>query len=307
MTAPTAQNLRSDLPLVRFRPPRFGLAAAPIGRLADPGADHLALATVDAAYGAGIRFFDTAPQYAGRSEQRLGTALARRPRGEYLVATKVGRLLTRSGARPDFSAAGIERSLAGSLERLGIDTIDLAFIHDAYEDPDEHWRQAIDEAYPALHTLREQGVVRAVGVAMDQWQLLDRFVRDTDVDAVLLNGGYTLIDQSAGPLLDRCRTRGVAAVVGSVLPEPVRPSGQPGKPPDVPANLRQIAAVCERSGVTLPQVALAFPAQHPAVTSVLVDAASPAEIRAQAALVRRPIPVGVWHELAAGNLVDTHR
>jgi D-threo-aldose 1-dehydrogenase len=300
MTTPgrgaAADPIKADNPRARFRPPRFGLGGSPIGDLSGPDADAQAVATVVAAYGAGIRFFDTAPHYgAGRSEQRLGMALAEHSRAQYLLSTRVGRA---GGRQVDFSKAGIKRSLAQSLERLALESLDLVFIHDS----GEHWQQAVDEGYPVLHELREQGVIGAVGVAMDDWQSLDRFVRETEVDAVLVAGQYSLLDQSGVPLLDRCQARGVAAIAAGVLTPQVLQTDPATEATD--QVTRRIAAICERYGVSLPQAALAFPGRHPAVTSVLIGAASAAEIRADAALVRKPVPDDLWRDPELHKLAD---
>jgi D-threo-aldose 1-dehydrogenase len=281
------------------RLPRFGLGGLPIGELLGPDADAQAVATIDTAYGAGIRFFDTAPDDgAGRSEQRFGMALAKYSRAQYLLSTKVGRT---GWHQVDFSKAGIRRSLAESLERLALESVDLVFIRDS----GEHWQQAIDEAYPVLHELREQGEIGAVGVAMDDLQSLDRFVRDTEVDAVLLAGQYSLLDQSGTPLLDLCRARGVAAIASGVLtPQVLQTDGSQQATDEVSIRASQIAAICERYGVSLPQAALAFPGRHPAVTSVLIGAASAAEIRADAAFVRKPVPADLWRDSELHKLAD---
>jgi D-threo-aldose 1-dehydrogenase len=296
---PAAHPIKTDAPRPRFRLPRFGLGGSPIGELWGPDADAQAAATVDAAYAAGIRFFDTAPDYgAGNSEQRLGMALAKYSRAQYLLSTKVGRT---GWHQVDFSKAGIRRSLAESLERLALESIDLVFIRDS----GEHWQQAIEEAYPVLHELREQGVIGAVGAAMDDWQSLDRFVRETEVDAVLLAGQYSLLDQSGVPLLDRCQARGVAVIESGVLTRQVLQADRSEEATDeVDIRARQIAAICERYGVSLPQAALAFPGRHPAVTSVLIGAASAAEIRADAALVRKPVPADLWRDPDLHKLAD---
>jgi D-threo-aldose 1-dehydrogenase len=296
MTAPS--HVLSPMTKTRFRPPRFGLGGSPIGDLPGLDGDVLATATIDAAYQAGIRFFDTAPRYGGgASERRFGTALARRPRGEFLVSTKVGRLVDGTA---DFSADGIRRSLAESADRLGLD-VDLVFLHD----PGDQWQQAIDEAYPVLHELREQGVIAAVGAAMDDWRLLDRFVRDTQLNAVLMAGQYSLLDRSAAPLLDRCLARGVAAIASGVLSKQVLQTDRSEQTAD-PATIlaRRISAVCERYGVSLPQAALAFPGRHAAVSSVLIGAASQAEIRADAALVRQSVPAELWRDEELLRLLD---
>jgi D-threo-aldose 1-dehydrogenase len=258
-----------------FRPPRFGLGGSRLGEPAGPDGDAQAIATIDAAYQAGIRFFDTSPAY-GAAEQRLGTALQRRPRGEFLVSTKV-------------VGADARESVRASMDRLGT-AVDLVFLRDADE-----------AAYPVLDRLRREGVIKAIGVASGDWRLLDTIVRDTELDAVLLAGQYSLLDQSATPLLDRCLARGVSVVVSGVLTPQVLQTEQSSDPAAIRA--RRISAVCERYGVSLPQAALAFPARHSAVTSVLIAAASPAEIRADAALVRQPVPATLWRDPELMRLV----
>jgi D-threo-aldose 1-dehydrogenase len=252
----------------RFRPPRFGLGGSHLGATTDEATDpstvastdERAIATVDAAYQAGIRFFDTSPAY-GASERRLGTALQRRPRGEFLVSTKV------TGADP-------EDSVRASSERLGL-AVDLVFAQD-------------EAAYPVLDRMRRDGVIKAVGAVSDDWRELDQLVRDVELDCVLLTGRYGLLDQSAKPLLDRCLARSVSAIVSGVLTPQVLQVQT--------VEARRISAVCERYGVSLPQAALAFPSRHSAVTSVLIAASSPAEIRADAALVRQPVPERLWKD-----------
>ena len=264
----------------RFRPPRFGLSGSRLGEPPGPDADEAAVATVDAAYQAGIRFFDTSPAY-GESERRLGTALQRRPRGQFLLSTKV--------AGEDAGA-----SVRASVERLGL-AVDLVLV----SDPDE---AAIEVAYPVLDELRRRGEIKAIGVASGDWRLLDRLVRDVDLDCVLLAGQYSLLDQSAAPLLDRCLARGISVVVSGILTRPILQSEKSSDP--VAIRARRISAVCERYGVSLPQAALAFPARHSAVTSVLIAAASPAEIRADAALVRQPVPATLWRDPELLRLVS---
>jgi D-threo-aldose 1-dehydrogenase len=250
----------------KFRPPRFGLSGSRLGEPPGPDGDARAIATVDAAYQAGIRFFDTSPAY-GAAEQRLGTALQRRPRGEFLVSTKV-------------VGADARESVRASMDRLGL-AVDLVFIED-------------ETSYQVLNELRRDGVIKAIGVASGDWRLLDRIVRDVELDTVLLAGQYSLLDQSATPLLDRCLARGVSVIVSGILTPQVLQTEQSSDPATIHA--RRISAVCERYGVSLPQAALAFPTRHSAVTSVLIAAASPAEIRADAALVRQPVPLTLWRD-----------
>ncbi|MEV3979741.1 aldo/keto reductase [Nonomuraea sp. NPDC049758] len=301
--------------------PRVGLGGAPLGNLYQAVSGEQARATVDAAWDSGVRLFDTAPHYGlGLSERRLGAALAER--SGYVLSTKVGRLVVPSQVRDDdemfdvpvglgrewdFSADGVRDSLEDSLARLGLPEIDIALIHD----PDDHLEQALAEAYPALAELREQGVVKAIGVGMNQWQAPLRFVRETGVDVVMLAGRYTLLDQSGLPLLDECAERGVrvlaAGVFNSGLLATPAPSGTFDYAP-APAPLldraARIAAVCERHGVSLPQAAMAFPLRHPAVASIVLGARAPEEVLANAALWSRPVPEELWLELAGEGLLS---
>ncbi|MBB2913989.1 D-threo-aldose 1-dehydrogenase [Streptosporangium becharense] len=306
---------------------KYGFGAAPIGNLFSAVDDDEARAAVDAAYDAGIRLFDTAPHYGlGLSERRLGAALAGRPRDSYTLSTKVGRLLVPAPADApvgrddegfdvpadlcrvrDYSRDGVRRSLEESLERLGLDAVDIVLIHD----PDAHWEQAVSEAYPALAELRDQGVVKAVGVGMNQAAMLARFVRETGVDTVMLAGRYTLLDQSGEEeLLPLCRERGVSVLAAGVFNSGLLATHDPSgtydyapAPGDLLARARRIASVCERHGVTLPQAALAFPLRHPAVVSVVVGARSAAEVTRNAALTAAPVPDDLWAELAAEGLI----
>ncbi|TWD83093.1 D-threo-aldose 1-dehydrogenase [Kribbella amoyensis] len=288
MTAPS--RVLAPRSTVRFRPPHFGLGGAPLGRLpADVEGERAATNTVAAAYRAGLRFFDTAPWFGdGRAEARLGTALAGSPRAEFLVSTKVG---------GDLTADEVRRSLDASLGRLGTSFVDLVLVAEPGE-------RALVEICPVLQELRSQGVIGAIGAESKDWRRLETFARDTEPDAVQLDGGYSLLDRTAAPLLDLCAERGISAIVAGALSSGALSSGGPvisGSGTAAPSVLeeiraRRIAAAGEPYGVSLPQLAVAFPSRHPAVTSVLVEAGSPAEIRADAALVRRPIPAQLWDD-----------
>ncbi|MFB7215286.1 aldo/keto reductase [Streptomyces sp. NPDC056255] len=311
----------------------FGAAA--IGNLFTAVDPARAAAAVDAAWDEDIRYFDTAPHYGlGLSERRLGEALRSRPRDSYVLSTKVGRVLdplpadaTGSGSgsgsnaglsegfavpathrrRWDFSADGVRRSIEDSLERLGLDRIDIAYLHD----PDDHARAAFDEAYPALEKLRAQGVVGAIGAGMNQTAMLTRFLRDTDVDVVLCAGRYTLLDQSAlGELLPEAAARGRSVVVGGVFNSGLLADPRPGATYDYTAapltlldRALRIKAVTEGHGVPLRAAALHYPLAHPAVATVLVGTRSPDEVRDAAALLRREIPDELWDELRAEGLL----
>ncbi|MFD4259114.1 aldo/keto reductase [Streptomyces sp. NPDC058534] len=311
---------------VRVSELSFG--AAGIGNLFTPVTDDQAGQTVTAAWDAGVRYFDTAPHYGlGLSERRLGAALRDRPRDAYTLSTKVGRLLEPADADGtdlaagfavpathrrvwDFSADGIRRSLADSLERLGLDRIDIAYLHD----PDDHAEQALDEAYPALERLRGEGVLGAIGVGMNKAELLTRFVRETDVDAVLLAGRYSLLDQRGlAGLLPLAAYRGVAVVIGGVFNSGLLADPRPGAtfdyataPEDLVARALDLQAVCERHGVPLRAAALRFPFGHPAVASVLVGTRSAAEAEDAAALLHHPVPGALWAEIKERGLLPPH-
>jgi D-threo-aldose 1-dehydrogenase len=194
------------------------------------------------------------------------------------------------------------RSFEESLRRLGLERVDVVLIHD----PDDHMDAALGEAYPALEELRGRGVVRAIGAGMNQAPALARFVRETDIDCVLLAGRYTLLDRSAAAdLLPACVERGVAVIAGGVLNSGILAAPRPGAtydyapaPPELLERARAIEATCGRHGVPLPAAALQFPLRHPAVAAVLVGARSPAEITEDARLFELPVPDALWDELA---------
>jgi D-threo-aldose 1-dehydrogenase len=301
----------------------LSFGGAPIGNLFTQVSDEDAQAAVDAAWDGGIRTFDTAPHYGlGLSERRLGDALRRRPRDQYVISTKVGRLLeanpgaadpdpqgfavpARSVRRFDFSADGVRRSLEASLERLGLDRVDVALIHD----PDEYGEQAFREAYPALEKLRAQGLVRAIGAGMNQAEMLTRFVADTDVDVVLVAGRYTLLDRSAADaLLPAAERRGVSVIAGGVFNSGVLASPAQGStydyhaaPAELVSRARVLEQVCANFGVPLRAAAARFPLGHPAVASVLIGTRNAAEISDAIRLRALDIPDALWHALATAD------
>ncbi|MFE7244513.1 aldo/keto reductase [Streptomyces sp. NPDC057580] len=321
MTSPLNRLGRSS---VRVGELAFG--AAGIGNLFTAVTDAEAERAVHAAWESGVRHFDTAPHYGlGLSERRLGAALRSRPRSDYVVSTKVGRILVPTPEatgddlahgfavpathrrRWDFSAHGVRRSIEDSLERLGLDRIDVVYLHD----PDAHAAQALDQAYPELARMRDEGVVGAIGVGMNQAELLARFVRDTDIDAVLLAGRYTLLDQHGlAELLPLAAARGVGVVIGGVFnsglladPRPDATYDYATAPLDLLSRALDLKAVCERHGVPLRAAALRFPFGHPAVASVLVGTRSATEARDAAAMLAHPIPDSLWAELKARGLL----
>lgn len=298
---------------------RLGLGTAPLAGLFSPVSEQDTAAALEAAWQAGLRYFDTAPHYgAGLAEQRLGRFLAGRPRDEVVVSTKVGRLLVPGtpaageegffGAPGmvrvrDYSTQGVYRSLAESLDRSGLDAFDIVLIHD----PDEYWDQAANEAYPALARLRAEGAVKAVGVGMNQTAMLARFVAETDVDCVLVAGRYSLLDRSAErDLLPLCADRSVGVLVGGVFnsgiladPRPEATFDYAPAPADVLRRARELADLCAAHGVPLAAVALQFPLRHPAVASVVVGARTAAEVAENAAHAGTPVPQALWADLDA--------
>ncbi|MET8285230.1 aldo/keto reductase [Streptomyces sp. NPDC048448] len=303
----------------------LSFGAAGIGNLFTAVSDEAAYEAVDAAWDGGIRSFDTAPHYGlGLSERRLGAALRARPRDAYTLSTKVGRLLEPADtggddlangfAVPathrrvwDFSADGVRRALEAGLERLGLDRVDVVYLHD----PDDHAEQAFQEGYPALEKLRSEGVVGAIGAGMNQAGMLTRFVRDTDVDVVLCAGRYTLLDHRAlAELLPAALERGTSVVVGGAFNSGLLADPRPGATYDYATAPREtleralrLQEIAGRHGTTLRAAALAFPAAHPAVVSVLVGARSAHEVRDCAQQFATPVPAAFWRELREAGLL----
>ncbi|MGW5650395.1 aldo/keto reductase [Streptomyces humi] len=303
----------------------LGLGAAVIGNLYTELPDQQAYDTVTAAWQQGIRYFDTAPHYGlGLSERRLGEALRGYDRTAYTLSTKVGRRLepgpgdgddlANGFAVPDtlrrvwdFTADGIRRTLEASLDRLGLDRVDVVYLHD----PDDHAEQAFREGYPALEKLRAEGVVGAIGAGMNQTAMLTRFVRDTDIDVVLCAGRYTLLDQSAlADLLPAAEERGTSVVIGGAFnsglladPKPDATYNYAQAPDELLARALRLKSLAEAHGTTLRAAALAFCAAHPVVASVLVGARSAAEIEDGARQFAAPVPAAFWQELRATGLL----
>jgi D-threo-aldose 1-dehydrogenase len=261
----------------------------------------------------------------GRALAELGPAAPE----DLVVATKVGRVLRKDAppdptqmkdGRPiyvdtpdenpvfDFSAAGVRESVESSLERLGRDHLDIVHLHD----PDDHFDQALGEAYPALVELRDAGVIRAISVGMNQAEMLVRFAEAARFDCFLLAGRYTLLDSSgAAELLPLCAERQIGVLIGGVFNSGILADPSPGSrydygaaPAEVLERAQAIAGVCERHGVSLKAAALQFPFGHPAVTSVLIGARSRQELEENLALVEAPIPAALWDELCERSLLD---
>ncbi len=304
---------------------RLSLGCAPLGNLykgVDPTDAH---ATLHAALDAGITFFDTAPLYGvGLSESRVGEALSTVPRDRFRIATKVGRLLEPNlpGAPTeesifedtpdvhpvfDFSADGVHRSLEASLERLGLDRVDIVHVHD----PDNHMDQAIHEAYPALRRWRDEGVVGAIGAGMNFAEPLARIVREADVDCVLLAGQYTLLNQNGlNDLLPLCEETHTSVIAAAVFNTGVLADPSDGATyfyssasPEILDRARRMRDVCARYDVPLAAAAIQFALGHPAVATVLCGMRSPAEVAENSAAFELPIPPDLWAELKSESLL----
>jgi D-threo-aldose 1-dehydrogenase len=303
-----------------------GFGGASAGNLYRETSNAEAVAAVQAAWDGGIRYFDTAPHYGlGLSESRLGDALRSRPRPEYILSTKVGRVLEDNPApvgsdlaaggfavpdrlrrRYDYSAAGVRRSLEDSLTRLGLDRVDIVYVHD----PDDYVDEAIAGAIPELVRMREEGIIGAAGVGMNQWQAPLRMVRETDLDVVMLAGRWTLLDRSGAPLLAECADRGLSVVAAApfnsgLLAQPWPPDGAhfnygpAGQ--DLLDRARGLARICTEHGVDLPTVAVQFPLRHPAVVSVVTGMRT--AVQAETALTRltTPVPNDLWPDLESAS------
>lgn len=314
----------------------LGFGAAPLGDLYALNDDQTALDAVQAAVDGGITLFDTAPLYGhGLSEHRLGTVLKRVPRDRFVLCSKIGRTLHPAArsetpvrqtfvgglpfhARYDYSRDGALRSLEQSLHRLAVSHVDIALIHDV--DVWTHgadaiegvYRQAVEGAYRGLEELRAQGVVRAIGVGLNEAEMCARFVADTDIDCVLLAGRYTLLEQGALDFLDEAQQRGIGVMLGGVFNSGILATGSAGggaynykpAPADVVARVERIEAVCAAHGVALPHAALAFAAAHPAVGSLVLGAVSPAEVARNLAAIGTRVPDALWPALRAAGLLQ---
>lgn len=308
---------------------QLGAGCAQLGNLNRMITDEEAEQTVHAAWQSGIRYFDTAPHYGlGLSERRLGRALATYPRDEYVLSTKVGRLLEPSpetaGERDlaqmfdvpadarrvyDLSRDGVLRSIDDSLQRLDLDRIDIVYMHD----PDEHWEAAFTSGAETLSELRGQGVIGGFGAGMNQAEMLAEFIERTDVDIVMCAGRLTLLEQDrAERMLDAAGRRGVAVVAAAVynsgllsresVPDDATFDYGPA-PADVIERARAIERVCRAHGVSLPAAAVQFAFRYSPVVSVVAGFRGVEQAKQTADRISARIPDELWGELEATGLI----
>ncbi|WP_328991215.1 aldo/keto reductase [Kribbella sp. NBC_01245] len=305
----------------------IGFGGGPLGGLFEPLDDETAAGALDASWQGGIRYYDTSPHYGiGHSERRIGEFLRGKPRSEYTLSTKVGRILIPQEANGrmdeafqvpathrrvwDFTRDGVRRSVEDSLTRLGLDRIDVLYLHDA----EKHFDDALRDGYPALAELRAEGMVSAIGAGMYDPTMLTTLVRETDVDVVMLAGRYTLLDQSAlDTLLPTCAERDVSILAAAIFNSGLLASARPTEgarfdyAPASKALLdkaNRIADICESHGVTLPEAAIAFPLLHPVVAGVVIGMRTATEATHNLTSSTTPIPTQLWTALHTANLLD---
>lgn len=313
----------------------MGLGGSPIGNRASPISEAQSDAIIQKAWDANIRYFDTAPLYGhGLAEARLGHSLRRKPRSEFVISSKVGRLLRAAPwhtidfhpwveglpfmCHYDYSYDGTMRSLEDSLQRLALERIDIAFIHDI--DIFTHgahgqktvFKQAMDGAYKALLKLREEGVVSAIGIGVNEWQPCHQALSQGDFDCFLLAGRYTLLEQEPlDKFLPLCEARGAVVIIGGGLNSGILATGAvPGARHNyAPASdsilerVRKIEQVCKSHSVPLPAAALQFLLAHPAIASHIPGMRSVEQIEQNIVWANHPIPSDLWRELKTQHLL----
>jgi D-threo-aldose 1-dehydrogenase len=315
----------------------LGFGAAPLGNLYRAISDSAAEEILDAAWAGGVRYYDTAPLYGfGLSETRMNRFLRGKPRDSYVLSTKIGRLLkaatpeTRDGIGKwfdipsrrevyDYGYDAVLRSLEFSLERLGVDRVDILYAHDldvfnhkSQDALDARLREFLDGGYRALCELREQGVIRAFGAGINEWQPCQWLAERGDFDLFLLAGRYTLLEQEAlDSFLPLCEAKGIGIVVGGPYNSGILATGpRPGAfynydpaPPDILDRVARIEALCDRHGIRMLDAAFRFPLHHPAVVSVIPGGQGITEMEANLAAAQADIPTALWADLKAEGLM----
>ena len=314
----------------------LGFGSAPLGDIYEVLDDTTAIATVETAAQNGVTLFDTAPFYGqGSAEHRIGTALRRQPPGSFLLSTKVGRILTpaphgrtRSSrfvgglqfdVTNDYSYDAALRSHEASLQRLGLPDVDILLIHDADawahgpEEGPKRYKEAMQGAYRALERLRSEGVVKGIGLGLNDPAYMARYLKDGDFDCVLLAGRYSLLEQPAlAEVLPLAAKKNVGVMLGGVYNSGILASGAvPGAkynyvpaPAEILDKVRKIERVCAAHGVALPTAALHFCLGHPAVSSLVLGAVKPEEVQRNVAAMSAKVPAALWSDLKAERLLD---
>ena len=312
----------------------LGFGGAPIGNFNGVFSDDEASDMVAQSWTQGVRYFDTAPGYGnGLSEYRLGHALRGYDRDQMVISTKVGRVLTPTTSAPtsdgqyqdippfvaayDYSYDGVMRAVEQSMQRMLTDRFDVLFIHDCdyYThggSQPEYFRQALVSAFPALESLRDQGVVKAIGFGVNETDVMTEAVKATDADVCLLAGRYTLLEQEPlDALLPMCQERGIGIVLGGVYNSGVLATGAvrgarfnyAPAPAEVLAKVRDLEKVCRRHEVSLAAAALQFAYAHPAVTSICIGARNADQQSRNAQLFEAVVPAQLWDELRNAGLI----
>jgi D-threo-aldose 1-dehydrogenase len=317
----------------------LGFGSAPLGNLYRVVTGEQARLTLETAWQLGVRYYDTAPLYGyGLAETRVGSFVREQPRDDYVLSTKVGRLLKRCAperrdgigkffevpAREviyDYSYDGVMRSFEASFERLGADRVDIALCHDidifthgSAEASAQRTREFLDGGVRALSDLRGQGVVAAIGIGVNEWQVSETVARNTDVDLFLLAGRYTLLEQeSLDSFLPLCAQKGMGVIIGGPFNSGILATGPKSGAyfnyePASPAILKRVAsieAVCRAHYVPLRDAALQFPLMHPVVVSVIPGAITPAEVEGNVESMQTLIPPQLWSDLRTEGLLRT--
>ena len=284
----------------------IGMGGAPLVSTEESNA----IETLQTAYNEGIRYFDTAPYYGtGISEIYFGKFLSSVKRNSFVISTKVGRLIENQEIRFDYTREGILRSLDESLKRLNLDHIDIALIHD----PDDHYRQALNESFPTLSDLKSQGIIKAIGCGMNQWQMLLDFANNADFDCFLLAGRYTLLDHSAMyNLMPKCLEKNISIILGGPYNSGILASDFKSEstyfyepsPTKVTEKARLIKNVCDKYEVPLKAASLQFGLNHPSVVSTIPGPSNPNELKENLKMVNIAINNDLWKELKDKKLID---
>lgn len=318
----------------------IGFGSAPLGDLYTKLDDATAIATVSEALARGITLFDSSPHYGnGLAEHRCGTALRRVPRDSFVLSTKVGRWMNPRGAKRgpnggtaspgfaggfphaasfDYSYDGAMRSFEQSMLRLGVDAIDIVLIHDVdvwthgRDNIEQRFREAMEGAYRALAQLRSEGVVKAIGVGLNEADMCARFARAGDFDTMLLAGRYSLLEQPAlDAFLPLALEKKIGVMLGGVFNSGILATGPVAgarynyriAPPDIVARVERIEKVCRAHGVALADAALKFPLGHPAVSSIVLGAVVPEEVQRNVISLAATIPAALWRDLKGEGLL----